>query len=60
MSRFSSDSSVPQVPAESGEPDDTGSDEAIVPTDMNLLTGLEHLSGSRVGSLCLSLERNLA
>lgn len=27
-----------QVPAESGEVDDTGSDEAIVPTDMNLLT----------------------
>lgn len=27
-----------QVPAESGESDDTGSDEAIVPTDMNLLT----------------------
>jgi len=27
-----------QVPAESGEADDTGSDEAIVPTDMNLLT----------------------
>jgi hypothetical protein len=28
-----------QVPAETGEADDTGSDEAIVPTDMNLLTG---------------------
>lgn len=27
-----------QVPPESGEVDDTGSDEAIVPTDMNLLT----------------------
>jgi hypothetical protein len=27
-----------QVPAESGEQDDTGADEAIVPTDMNLLT----------------------
>lgn len=27
-----------QVPAETGEADDTGSDEAIVPTDMNLLT----------------------
>lgn len=32
--------SLPQVPAESGEVDDTGYDEAIVPTDMNLLTGL--------------------
>lgn len=27
------------MPAESGEVDDTGVDEAIVPTDMNLLTG---------------------
>lgn len=28
-----------QVPAESGQEDDTGAEEAIVPTDMNLLTG---------------------
>lgn len=28
-----------QVPDESGEPGDTGLDEAIVPTDLNILTG---------------------
>lgn len=29
-----------QVPAESGDPEDDGKDEAIVPTDLNLLTGM--------------------
>ncbi len=28
-----------KVPPESGAPDDTGMEEAIVPTDMNILTG---------------------
>jgi hypothetical protein len=28
-----------QVPPEDGSPDETGKEEAIVPTDMNLLTG---------------------
>lgn len=28
-----------QVPPENGMPDDTGYEECIVPTDMNLLTG---------------------
>lgn len=45
-----------QVPAESGEMDDTGSDEAIVPTDMNLLTGLPlfPLLNMRISSKCQS------
>ena len=28
-----------RLPAETGEPDDTGFDECIVPTDMNLISG---------------------
>ena len=28
-----------RLPAETGEPDDTGYDECIVPSDMNLITG---------------------
>lgn len=31
-----------RLPAETGEDDDTGYDECIVPTDMNLITGQNH------------------
>lgn len=37
-----------QVPPENGMPDDTGYEECIVPTDMNLLTGKLFLLRTRL------------
>lgn len=40
-----------RLPAETGEDDDTGYDECIVPTDMNLITGLSFLCSLYIFSL---------